>query len=84
MISVLLLAAEKRRIILHPICREFDQEKSLSKWRTEVTGFQLHQGRNRQEYRQGVHFASPWALKSKPHHLILTVVCVIAKASFNL
>ena len=75
MISVLLLPLGKKRIYLHPICKVFDQEKSLSKWRAETVGLQLYQGCNHQEYRQEIHFAFQWALESKPHHLTLTVIC---------
>ena len=84
MISVLLLPLGKRRIYLHPICRVFGQEKSLSKWRDKTVGLQLYQGCNHQEYQQEIHFAFPRALESKPHYLILTVVCGFTKIKFHL
>ena len=54
-------------------------EKSLSEWRAEIIGLQFYQGCNHQEYQQEIHFAFPWALESKAHHLTLKVMCEFTK-----
>ena len=82
--SVLFYFLSRKGALLASDLPRIWSEKTLSEWRAEIVGLQFYQGCNHQEYQQEIHFAFPWALESKPHHLTLMVICGFTKNKFHL